>query len=149
MTSVGTDALNTGMAGDTHKPGFFRDFLLYHLPFILFGSAILAVSQIPNLKAPDLRLMPFDKVAHFAEYSVFAFLTFRSFSRLGRGQRLTLAMLSSVLFVVIFAALDEASQKHVPGRAADVMDFSTDITAAILVILFFWLRRWRLGKGEN
>jgi VanZ family protein len=149
LTSVYAHALNTAMARDDNKPGFLRDFLLYHLPFILFGSAILAVSQIPNLKAPNLHLLPFEKVAHFAEYAVFAFLTFRSFSRLGGSRRLTLAMLSSVLFVVIFAALDEASQKHVPGRAADLMDFSTDITGAILVILFFWLRRWRLGKGQN
>ena len=56
---------------------FFR----YHLPLILYGGLILFVSSIPNLHPPRVSWLPFDKVAHFLEYAVFAFLAYRSLSK--------------------------------------------------------------------
>jgi VanZ family protein len=126
-------------------PSFFYD----PFPFLLFASAILTVSQIPNLRGPELRLLPFDKLAHFCEYSILAFLTFRSFSHMGTPKRLITRALAAVLFIACFAAFDEYTQKFVAGRVSDVRDFLTDITGALLVVLFFWLRRLRLDPKQN
>jgi VanZ family protein len=133
---------------DPARPAW-HTFVIYHLPFILFGLAILSVSQIPNLKGPELRVLPFDKLAHFSEYSIFAFLTFRSFSRLGDPAKLTSKALLALLFVAGFAALDEFTQKFVAGRVSDPFDWLTDLTGAVLVVLFFWLRRLRLGPASR
>jgi VanZ family protein len=130
------------------RPGW-PAFFYYHFPFLLFAAAILTVSQIPNLRGPELRILPFDKLAHFCEYSVLAFLTFRSFSHIGTPKRLSTRALAAVLFIACFAALDEYSQKFVPGRVSDPKDFLTDITGALLVVLFFWLRRLRLDQKQN
>ena len=50
----------------------------YHLPVVLYGAAILAVSSIPNLQAPVAGKWPIDKLAHLVEYAGFAILVYRS-----------------------------------------------------------------------
>ncbi len=117
-----------------------RRFLYYHLPVILFAALIFAVSSIPNLRTPRIRHLALDKVAHFIEYAVFSYLTFRSFSNLGKWMTLTRAMLLSGLFLCVFAALDEFHQSFVRGRNSDVYDLLTDVTGAFLVLLFLRLR---------
>lgn len=117
-----------------------RTFLRYHLPMLLYASAIITVSSIPDLKGPQLRAIPFDKLAHFLEYAIFALLAFRSFGQLVPGIHPNLALTISLLFVAGFAGLDEYYQGYVPGRYTDVKDFATDLTGAVLVGLLMWLR---------
>jgi VanZ family protein len=123
-------------------------FVAYHLPFLLFAAAILTVSRIPYLKSPNLRFLAFDKLAHFSEYAVFAFLTFRSFSHIGKRLRPTMTVLVAILFIAGFAAFDEYSQRFVPGRVSDPTDFTTDLAGAVLVVLFFGLRAWRKSTEQ-
>ena len=137
-----------------HKQGFMnvpntapspgRHFLLYHLPVILYAGLIIAASSIPNLKTPQIRFIALDKPVHFIEYSLFAWIAFRSFSHMKGLRSLTLAYLLSVLFVSLFAMLDEYYQSFIPGRVMDVHDLAMDIGGAILVATFFWLRERRL-----
>lgn len=110
---------------------------------LLYGSAIITVSSIPDLTGPELRAIPFDKLAHFLEYAIFAFLAFRSFAQLVPRMHPNLALVLCLLFVTAFAGLDEYYQGYVPGRYTDVKDFATDLTGAILVSLLMWLRARR------
>jgi VanZ family protein len=128
-----------------------RRFLTYHLPAILYAGLVVGLSSIPYLKGPSLKFIAFDKLAHFLEYSIFAFLTFRSFSHLTMRITSNRAFLLSILFLSVFALLDEFHQSFVPGRHADVADLGTDIAGAFLVIAFMWIRRRRLAseKGQN
>lgn len=120
-----------------------RHFIRYHLPVIVYAGLIIAASSIPHLKTPSIRFFAFDKLAHFVEYSLFAWITFRSFSHLGRGITVNLAYLLTVLFVSVFATLDEFYQSLIPGRFLDLQDLAVDIGGAILVATFFWLRKRR------
>lgn len=120
-----------------------RVFVWYHVPMLLWASAIITASSIPDLKSPDLALPLFDKLAHFVEYLVLAALTFRSFSRLAPGVSINAALILSLLFIAVFAGLDEFYQGYVPGRVPDLYDFASDFLAAILVISFSWVRRRR------
>jgi VanZ family protein len=135
------------MSAATRMTGH-RRFLYYHLPMILCGGAILAVSSVPNLRAPQVKEIAFDKIAHFVEYAIFAFLTFRSFSnwpwimRRGRG------WLFAALFLIVFAVFDEVYQHLIPGRLASAYDVLADLCGALLVLAFFELRRRRLGAGN-
>lgn len=117
-----------------------RTFIWYHVPMLLWASAIITVSSIPDLKSPDLAIPSFDKLAHFIEYSVLAALTFRSFARLAPGVSVNAAFGLALSFIAVFAALDEYYQGYVPGRVPDLYDFMSDFTAAILVITFSWVR---------
>jgi VanZ family protein len=126
-----------------------RKFLTYHLPLIVYAAMVLTLSSIPNLTGPKLRLVAFDKLAHFVEYAIFAFLAFRSFSRISPGIKTNFALLLSLLFLSLFALLDEIYQSFVPGRHMDPMDFLTDMFGAFLVLIFLWLRRRRLGDAQD
>jgi VanZ family protein len=53
------------------------------------------------------------------------------------------AFLLSIIFLAIFAFLDELRQSLIPGREADPFDFVMDCLGAFLVILLLWLRRKR------
>ena len=128
---------------DSRSRGF-RRFLWYHLPALLYAGAIIMVSSIPNLRTPEVRMVALDKLAHFLEYAIFAFLAFRSFAHLGRSISANTAYLLTILFVSVFAVLDEYFQGFIPGRHMDPLDLVMDLFGAVLVATFFWLRRRRL-----
>ena len=119
--------------------------MLYHLPVLLYAAGVIALSSIPNLSAPQIRIIAVDKIAHFLEYAIFAFLTFRSVSNINVRMRLQWIVLLSALFLSIFALLDEFYQHYVPGRHMDLLDFVTDVGGA-LVVLALLGRRYRKAQ---
>jgi VanZ family protein len=135
---------------DKHQsgPSFRGQFLVYHLPVILYAAVVLSLSSIPDLKGPSVRHIVLDKPAHFLEYALFGFLTFRSFSNMTSRITNNLAGLLSVLSLSLFALLDEYYQSFVPGRNYDTADLVTDILGAFLVISFLWLRKRKTGFPE-
>ncbi|RKX24270.1 MAG: hypothetical protein DRP45_08585 [Candidatus Zixiibacteriota bacterium] len=113
-----------------------RKILLYHVPVVAYGAVILLVSSIPDLRTPEIRLVALDKVAHFAEYALFAFLTFRSCTNLSQRVSIGSAFWLSLLFLAIFAVLDEyVVQQHTMGRDASAMDFMVDLLGAVLILM--------------
>ena len=125
----------------------FTVFLQYHLPVVLYAAAILAVSSMASLSPPQVKFIALDKLAHFLEYAIFAFIAFRSFSHIGRAVSLDLSYLLTILFVSLFAVGDEYYQSFVPGRLMDGYDLLMDIVGALLVATFFWLRRRRTERS--
>jgi VanZ family protein len=123
-----------------------RWFLVYHLPAMAYATAIVLMSSIPDLKVPEFRFLLFDKLAHFVEYAVFAFLTFRSFSHISQKITRGQAFLLSALFLFLFALLDELHQYFVPGRYSDVYDLIGDILGALVVLAYLWMRPPRAKK---
>lgn len=124
-------------------------FLRYHLPVILYAAAILLVSSIANLSPPQVRLIALDKLAHFLEYAIFAYIAFRSFSHLSANISLSISYLLTMLFVSLFAVGDEYYQSFIPGRVMDGYDLLMDIVGALLVATFFWLRRRRIMRIQG
>jgi len=117
-----------------------RSFLIYHLPALLYAAAIIVLSSIPQFKPPHVGFLPTDKLAHFAEYAIFAYLTFRSVSHLGRRFAGVRAVLVSALFLTVFAAGDELHQHFIPGRQADVYDLIGDLLGGFVVLAHLWRR---------
>lgn len=86
--------------------------------------------------AVGLFLAPWDKVAHYAVFSCITALLWYGFN----GRRPALI----VLLVIAIGALDEIHQTTLPGRQADILDFATDITAALCAgCLLYWMERRR------
>lgn len=125
-----------------------RRFLKYHLPLIVYALAIIAVSAIPNLRPPKVTAIPFDKVAHFVEYAIFAFLAFRSFTNIDPHIRLSRAVLLSALFITLFALLDETLQQFIPGRHYDLLDYAVDVAGAFIVLILLGLHRHKTDRNK-
>ena len=121
-------------------------FLKYHLPAILYAAAILSVSCIPNLKTPEIRFLAKDKVAHFLEYAIFAFLAFRSFAHLSGRKRIGTVILLTLLLLAGFAVVDELLQGFIPGRHSDILDYAADLAGGSLVAIILWLIRRRQAE---
>ena len=120
-----------------------RVFFRFHLPAIAYAILILTVSSIPSLKTPQVRFIAADKVAHFVEYAIFAFLAFRSLVHVPALARRNLAVPAAILLVAVFAYLDELYQRHIPGRHSDMADYVADLAGALLVLGLTWLRHRR------
>ena len=124
-----------------------RDILFYHLPALVYAALIIGISSIPKLRTPELGFIATDKLLHFVEYGVFAFLFYRSFSRLQRLRSGRLVALLTVMFLALFAAGDEYHQRFVRGRVMDEFDFVADIAGGALVTL--WLSRRSRSRPGN
>jgi VanZ family protein len=74
-----------------------------------------------------------DKAAHFATFALITALLWR-----GTAGRAPLAVLGAV---VAYAALDEVHQLFMPGRAAELLDFIADASAAAVVCGLLSIRR--------
>ena len=120
-----------------------RRFLWYHFPLILYAILVIGVSSLRNLRGPHVDFIALDKLAHFVEYALFALLTWRSFSHLSSRLSANMALLLSLLFLAVFALIDEYFQSFIPGRHADAADWATDILGAFLVLALLWIRRRR------
>jgi len=126
-----------------------KRFLIYHLPAILYAALIIYVSSIKNLSPPDISLFKYDKLIHFLEYAIFAFLVFRSFRNLMPPERFKYVAYLSVLFLVVFAVFDEYFQSKIPGRQSDILDVISDILGGFLLILILHFRHKKSLPGRS
>jgi len=115
-------------------------FFVYHFPVIAYATIIILLSSIPNLNVPQFKFLFFDKLIHFLEYAVFALLTFRSFSHISPNITIRRAFILSILFLSLFATLDELYQRFIPGRHSNIYDLIGDILGALLVLAYLWVR---------
>ena len=122
-----------------------RSFFIFHFPLILYAGFVILFSSIPNLGGPKLKFLALDKIAHFVEYAIFAFLTYRSFSQLPFRKPRTVYLLG-FLFLISFAAVDEYYQQYIPGRHSDIWDLLTDLGGASLVLILLAITRRKANK---
>jgi VanZ family protein len=112
-----------------------RKFFLYQFPAIFYALLIFTISSIPYFHPPNLHIPLQDKIFHFLEYSVFAFLLSRAFSNASNiffkknSWWLTLAM------GILYAIGDESYQKTVLGRSSEFYDFVADSLGVMLSLL--------------
>ena len=78
----------------------------------------------------------FDKVAHFVEYGLFALLAYRSFSHFGPRMTGRRSLLFTVLFLSLFACLDEFYQRFIPGRQSELADLAVDLLGIVSALVF-------------
>lgn len=124
-----------------------RPFISFHLPFIFYAILVAAISSIPNLSLPPLKFIATDKVAHFIEYSLFAFLAYRSYFQLLKQNKNRTLFVSS-LFLFLFAIADEIYQYFVPGRYFDVFDILIDFFGASLVLILLHIKQKGLSDSQ-
>ncbi len=124
-----------------------RHFFKYHFPFLLYALLVVGVSSIPNLSPLPLKFIATDKVAHFLEYSLFAYLAYNSFIKSFDGN-LNKTLIASSLFLSVFAFSDELYQKFIPGRHFDLFDILFDLFGASLVLILLHFKQKRMSSSQ-
>lgn len=106
----------------------------------LWAILIEVLTSWPN--PPSVGFLPAgsDKVIHFKLYAIFAFLVARA-AKPGKPPLRAMVVIAIALFV--WGALDEWHQIFIPGRGADVYDWTADSLGVIagLVIRRLWAAR--------
>lgn len=149
LTEINNMFTNSRMDSSSSQRRSTRKFLVYHLPVILYAAAVLAVSSLPGLQPPDVKVVALDKLAHLLEYAIFSFLTYRSFCRWELRLVSRHAFGFSALFLSLFAAFDEIFQRFIPGRSSEVWDVLADLLGALLVLVLMEMRRRRVTRGRG
>lgn len=102
------------------------------LPFIIWVALVFAVSSIPHLAVPALGMPHWsDKVAHFIEYAVLAFLFYRGEG----GERWRMGIPAWLLVIVAtlaIASVDEYHQRYIPGRDSNILDWTADAVGIVI-----------------
>jgi VanZ family protein len=101
----------------------------------LWAGLILALSSVPNLSPPLFEVIGIDKLAHFVEYLVLAYLAFANTGRTRYRYILPL--------ILLFAVADEFHQHFIPGREVALADLGVNLVG----ILVGWV--WREVKNGN
>jgi len=112
---------------------------------VLWCGLIFIASSLPDITTPKGLFAP-DKLIHFAEYAVLAALVVTGLSEFvswPAGYRAALAFGACL----VFGALDEVYQHSMSGRAADYLDFVSDIAGALAGQSVFIVGRIRKGRA--
>lgn len=118
-----------------------RRLLWYHLPVLLYASAIMTLSSIPFLGGPSLSVVGLDKLIHAVEYGILTWLLLRSLNSTNSGINMASLLMLTVLVVAAFSGMDEYLQSFVAGRTSSVADFAADMAGCGLVCWYFRSKR--------
>ena len=116
-------------------------FSKYHLPALVYSGIIISLSSIPQLRTPEVRFLAFDKLAHFLEYALFAFLLFRSLSHLHDRLSAGTSFILSAIILSLFATFDEYFVQTFSNRRTDIFDLLFDVTGGILILVLMLIKQ--------
>ena len=108
-----------------------RKVLLIYVPLALYWLLLLTATSLPAYNLPSLGIS--DKIYHLGAYTVLAFLIKLSLIYQRKSKILFQnATISTILIAATYGALDEIHQIFVPGRYAELLDWSADTIGACL-----------------
>ncbi len=120
-----------------------KRFFYYQFPAIFYALLIFTVSSIPHLNPPNLHLKFQDKLFHFLEYAIFAYLLFRAFSHHSNSWFKGNSFWLTLMLGILYAMGDESYQKTVLGRSSEVLDFVADSAGMVLALMLIKLYQRR------
>ena len=123
-----------------------RNTLMQWVPFIVWVVLVFVVSSIPHLAVPSLGMPRWsDKIAHFVEYAVLAFLFYRG--ERGKGRRMGIpAWLLVIAVTLAIASVDEYHQRFIPGRDSSIWDWTADAVGIVIGTLIGLVRFGTLSR---
>ncbi len=97
------------------------------IPFFLWLVILIVSTSLPLSAIPEVDVFGLDKLSHFFLFSVLILFLFFGFGKKNW---------KFVIFVTLFAVLDEASQYYVPGRIVSIYDFIFNLSG---VGIAYWV----------
>lgn len=120
---------------------YFYTYPIYfiYIPLIVYWIFLFVITTLPTDKVPQL-FDNLDKLEHFIAYAVLSYLLTLTLYFQKRSKLLSLkAYFFSMLFILLYAAVDELHQLFVPGRYCDFYDWCADSIGGLIGILFVYL----------
>jgi len=108
----------------------------YRYGALAVAAGVLVLSSWPSLSVKPFGMSVSDKLQHFGVYMVLAYLAYRGWVPLNDGPRSGRAKWLILLFLVLFAAIDEYHQRWVPGRMVEWGDFLANTTGMVAGFVF-------------
>ena len=126
--------------------------LLVYVPLAVYWVIIFTATSIPVDGLPKL-FDAQDKLEHFAAYFILEILLALTLHFQDKFSTLKAKpILFSLLLLSLYAALDEIHQYFIPGRYADVLDWTADVIGgaiAIFLLRIFFQRASVLQRIEE
>lgn len=113
------------------------------MPPVAWAVCILIATSIPGAHIPRVNIPDFDKMVHFGFYGVFALLMFRALESPSVMRR----VITVLIGIAIFAALDEFHQRFIPGRYMDLEDWMADMAGAMVGLVLAAATRRRAVRA--
>jgi VanZ family protein len=124
-----------------------RTISVFRILSVLYALLVIVISSAPSIKLPDLGIHWTDKLAHFSQYAVLACLVAGGWAKTG-GWANWREQWRPVVFLILFAAVDEIHQLWIPRREASALDWTADSLGVLVGFglgMLLW-RQWRPGK---
>jgi glycopeptide antibiotics resistance protein len=119
------------MASERTGRSVTRTVVWYWLPIVVYVALIFSLSSMSFLPV-RFPFRHFDKVLHFAEYTLLAVLVARALGSLNHLRSWWIIILLTFFFCAILGAIDEVFQATVPNRVSDVVDVLADSLGGLL-----------------
>lgn len=124
-----------------------RTKLYIHIPLIAYWLFLFSLTTIPADAVPVLFEIQ-DKVEHFLAYMVLAILLNFTLHFQKRIQSAAAqSFLFTMIFIFLYAAVDEVHQIFIPGRYCDPLDWIADSLGGIIGIIL--VRFFILSAEKN
>ncbi len=112
-----------------------RKILLVYVPLAVYWGIIFIATSVPVDSMPKF-FDAQDKLEHFAAYFILEILLALTLHFQDKFSTLKAKpILFSLLFLSLYAALDEVHQYLIPGRYADVLDWAADVVGGVIAII--------------
>ena len=106
----------------------------YRLLAALYAVVVIALSSWPGVSLPNIGTGHLDKILHFGQYLVLAFLVARGWG-FAAPRRWGMRNAMLVVVLLVFAAADEYHQGWIPGRDPDRHDYLADVIGIFIGFL--------------
>jgi VanZ family protein len=120
---------------------------LWSIALACFWLTLFALTHIPVVKSLG-PITDHDKTAHIVAFAALALMLATTW-QLNAGELTQAQLWWAWLVLILYASLDEWTQRFV-GRQTSIVDWLADlIGAAVGLALFVWLRRWGRGRQDE
>lgn len=109
----------------------------YIIPIVLYSCLIFYLSNQPRLPMPDLGILGWDKLIHFAAYFLYGILMQMAVIAVAVKKTQKNQIFIVILLCSLYAFSDEYHQSFVPGRDADIYDVLADLLGALTSLLLY------------
>jgi VanZ family protein len=121
-----------------------RKVLLVYTPLVVYWILLLTATSLPANDIPALGL--YDKFYHLGAYTVLSFFLNLTLVYQKKSKFLFYkAGIAAIVISSVYGALDEIHQIFVPGRSAEILDWTADFVGACFgaYIVYLMIRRFK------
>ncbi len=121
------NSLSTRLYNTFHsKPSLY-----VYLPLTIYWIFLFFLTTLPVDSVPQI-FNSQDKIEHFLAYLILSFLLTLSLHFQKRNLIVSKNyILFSIIFLILYATIDEVHQIFIPGRYCDIIDWTADVLGSI------------------